>query len=249
MDAIEKIAGANGAEPAGIAICVEDDALRERVAKVAARACGPVVAVEADVENLIADCEGGAAPACAILAGRRPDAEIGKAAARIHSKLAETPILVVCLRAGSGDVRRAIGFGIDGVVLERRIEAALAPAVAAVRSGQTCVPSGNRREIEAKVLTRREKQMLALVARGLTNAEIAAHLYLAESTVKSHLSSAFGKINVSSRYEAASLVLDPERGRGLSIPLTTEQQRATALPGEATARSAAAAEAMDAAPR
>jgi len=248
MDAIEEIAGANGVKPAGIAICVEDDALRERVAKVAARVCGPVVALEADVETLIADCEGGP-PACAILAGRRPDAEIGRAASRIHSELAGTPILVVCLRAGSGDVRRAIGYGIDGVVLERRIEAVLAPAVAAVRSGQTCVPSGNRSEIETKVLTRREKQMLALVARGLTNAEIAASLYLAESTVKSHLSSAFGKINVSSRYEAASLILDPERGRGLSIPLTTEQLRAMASADEPDARSAAAAEAMDAAAR
>jgi DNA-binding NarL/FixJ family response regulator len=71
--------------------------------------------------------------------------------------------------------------------------------------------------VRAQALTTREKQILALVVTGLTNAQIAGTLFLAESTVKSHLSSAFSKLGVSSRYEAASVVLDPERGRGLGI--------------------------------
>ena len=52
---------------------------------------------------------------------------------------------------------------------------------------------------------------------GLTNAQIAGKLFLAESTVKSHLSSSFTKLGVSSRYEAATLILDPERGRRLGF--------------------------------
>ena len=55
------------------------------------------------------------------------------------------------------------------------------------------------------------------IVTGLTNAEIAGKLFLAESTVKSHLSSAFSKLGVSSRYEATSVILDPERGRGLGV--------------------------------
>ena len=68
-----------------------------------------------------------------------------------------------------------------------------------------------------RALTTREKETLTLSSRGMTNAQIADKLFLAESTVKSHLSSAFSKLGVSSRYEAATVILDPERGSGLGI--------------------------------
>jgi DNA-binding NarL/FixJ family response regulator len=51
---------------------------------------------------------------------------------------------------------------------------------------------------------------------GMTNAAIASQLYLAESTVKSHLSSAFAKLGVSSRAEATNVILDPSAA-GLGI--------------------------------
>jgi hypothetical protein len=52
---------------------------------------------------------------------------------------------------------------------------------------------------------------------GYMNSQIAEQLFLAESTVKSHLSSAFGKLGVRSRNEAVSLILDSERGFGMGI--------------------------------
>lgn len=51
-------------------------------------------------------------------------------------------------------------------------------------------------------LTQREQEVLALVARGLTNKEIADHLVLSEYTVQNHLSNIFGKLGVSSRLQA-----------------------------------------------
>jgi predicted transcriptional regulator len=49
------------------------------------------------------------------------------------------------------------------------------------------------------------------------NSQIAERLFLSESTVKSHLSSAFGKLGVRSRNEAVNLILDSERGLGMGI--------------------------------
>jgi len=114
-------------------------------------------------------------------------------------------------------VRRALELGVDGVVLVDQVEAALSAVVEAVCAGQVSVPSERRREVRTMALTNREKQILGLVVGGLTNAQIARELYLAESTVKSHLSSAFMKLGVSSRNEAVAVILDPVRGSTLGI--------------------------------
>jgi DNA-binding NarL/FixJ family response regulator len=67
------------------------------------------------------------------------------------------------------------------------------------------------------VLSSREKQVLGLVVMGYMNSQIAAQLFLAESTVKSHLSSAFDKLGVRSRHEAVARILDPQGGLGVGI--------------------------------
>jgi DNA-binding NarL/FixJ family response regulator len=60
-------------------------------------------------------------------------------------------------------------------------------------------------------LTRREQEILACVARGMRNGEIANALHVAESTVKSHLTSAYLKLGVSNRTQAAIATLSPNR--------------------------------------
>ena len=134
--------------------------------------------------------------------------------------LPEVPVIVVCARSASGDTRKALDAGVRGVVLLDEVEEALVPVLRAVGAGQVSVPGPHRNEAGKRALTTREKQVLALAARGLTNAQIAAQLFLAESTVKSHLSSAFSKLGVASRNEAASLVLDPVRGRELEVSVS-----------------------------
>jgi DNA-binding NarL/FixJ family response regulator len=51
-----------------------------------------------------------------------------------------------------------------------------------------------------------------LLVAGLTNRQIGSRLFLAESTVKTHLASAFGKLGVRSRKDAVALLLDPAEG-------------------------------------
>ena len=77
----------------------------------------------------------------------------------------------------------------------------LAPEVATRLVGQLRDPSG-------QPLTRRELQVLELVARGATNREVAARLHVSEATVKTHLVHAFGKLGVSDRTAAVTAALE-----------------------------------------
>jgi DNA-binding NarL/FixJ family response regulator len=109
-----------------------------------------------------------------------------------------------------GALQRLVGDGVHGIVLRGQIESALAATVRAVAAGQLCVSELARAAIQRRPLSIREREILALVIMGLSNGEIASRLHLAESTVKSHLASTFGKLGVRSRGEAAELVSDPQ---------------------------------------
>jgi DNA-binding NarL/FixJ family response regulator len=129
----------------------------------------------------------------------------------------DTPIVLVCTDIDRWGVRAALAAGAAGIVLADDITLTLGPCLQAVQTGQACVPREHWRQIEPPSLSSREKQILGLVVMGYMNRQIAARLFLAESTVKSHLSSAFGKLGVRSRHDVVSLILDPERGLGLGI--------------------------------
>jgi DNA-binding NarL/FixJ family response regulator len=68
-------------------------------------------------------------------------------------------------------------------------------------------------------LTERESQVLVLVAEGLSNREVAAALYLAPETVKSHLSRVFTKLNIHNRVEATNYVRHTESFRRKTPPV------------------------------
>jgi DNA-binding NarL/FixJ family response regulator len=135
----------------------------------------------------------------------------------VVQRFAPTPTVVICSRIERWEVRAALTAGAAGVVLSSDLDSALIPCIDAVRSGQICVPRQHWRQIEPPVLSSREKQILGLVVMGYMNGQIAEQLFLAESTVKSHLSSAFGKLGVRSRNEAVDLIINPERGLGMGI--------------------------------
>jgi DNA-binding NarL/FixJ family response regulator len=135
----------------------------------------------------------------------------------LRELLPETPVVLVCVEVRPGELRNALAGGIAGIVLAEQLDSQLLPCLQAVRSGQVCVPRALARQVEPARLSPREKQILGLVVMGYMNGQIAERLFVAESTVKSHLSSAFAKLAVSSRSEAVELILDPERGLGTGI--------------------------------
>ncbi len=152
-----------------------------------------------------------------LLGTPRPDTALLKSISELGRSSKETKVVLICKRSGSGEVRKALDAGIKGLVSIGDVGTALVPVIEVVRAGQVSVPGSRGKELQKQILTSREKQILGLVVMGMTNAEIATKLFLAESTVKSHLSSAFAKLGVSSRSEAASVILDPQSGAGLGI--------------------------------
>jgi DNA-binding NarL/FixJ family response regulator len=143
-------------------------------------------------------------------------------AQKLRERFPESDVVVVVSVAGRRAFREAIQEGLDGIVLESEVETCLPVAVDAVCSGQLVVPRELREHLTKPALSTREKQILGMVVMGFTNGEIAAKLFLAESTVKSHLSSAFVKMGVRSRNEATALILDAENGLGTGILAISE---------------------------
>jgi DNA-binding NarL/FixJ family response regulator len=130
-------------------------------------------------------------------------------------------------------ITEMVARGVDSFVPEADVERRLGPAVRSVCSGQLSLPQELRDSVSGPSLSTREKQILGMVVIGFGNGDIARKLHITESTVKSHLSSAFKKLGVRSRNEAATLILDPERGLGTGILAISDDHaavRPTATP-------------------
>jgi DNA-binding NarL/FixJ family response regulator len=124
---------------------------------------------------------------------------------RLCERAPGVAVVVVLRTIGDGVARAMIAAGARGVVLRSELDQTLAPTVRAARIGQITIPQPGRRQIFPPALSHRESTVLAMVSRGHTNAQIAESLFLAESTVKSHLRSVFAKLGVNSRHEAAAV--------------------------------------------
>jgi DNA-binding NarL/FixJ family response regulator len=138
------------------------------------------------------------------------------------------PLVVLVLTTfGEDDVLwRAIEAGASGFILKDSSAEDLIAAVRAVGGGgawfdpgvaprvldeyRRVVAPAAREAARLESLTDREHDVLRLLARGATNAEIAGELYLAETTVKTHIGNIFGKLDVRDR--AAAIVFAYDHG-------------------------------------
>ena len=115
----------------------------------------------------------------------------------------------------------AIRAGASGYLLKDTPRAHLAKAIEGTVAGQTFVdptiagklltqiadPAAVRDTTLASSLSQREREVLCLLARGLSNAQIASQLYLSEGTIRNYVSALFEKLGVSDRTRAALIAL------------------------------------------
>ena len=142
-------------------------------------------------------------------------------------------ILIVAAQAREHAVRRALEHGIQGFVLTSSPVRDLVAGVRALSRGGIyfCAPVAQQlaEATEREMLTRREGEVLRLLAKGLCNKSIARALVISVGTVKTHVGSIMCKLDASSRTEAASIATV----RGLVDVPDFSVQRATPRPSAA----------------
>ena len=129
------------------------------------------------------------------------------------------PVLALTADSGLIRIQQALRSGIAGLLLKHRGTGELVAAVRSLASGQgwldpeivplilrefTRMPmAGRGRELDR--LTKREREVLALIASGLSNAEIADRLVVTCGTVKTHVNRVFTKLEIRDRVQATVL--------------------------------------------
>jgi DNA-binding NarL/FixJ family response regulator len=164
----------------------------------------------------------GAATSLAAMAGLRPDVAIlaGDDLPPRTQRRALPPIVIWTDDPGAAARVKAWGSAAWGVVSRRAAPAQLQAAVLAVANGLCVVPresvgpadadatlgSADDDEVQGgaleEPLTARERDVLEIASRGLSNREVAGELGISEHTVKFHLAAIYGKLGVSTRTAA-----------------------------------------------
>jgi DNA-binding NarL/FixJ family response regulator len=146
---------------------------------------------------------------------RMPDLDGVAATGRILAENATIRVVVLTTYETDKDILRAVEAGAAGYLLKDTSPEELSRAIRAAARGETVlapplaarlVRSVRKPAISAP-LSARETEVLRLVGRGLTNAEIGRELYIGEATVKTHLLRAFTKLGVSDRTAAVTTAL------------------------------------------
>ncbi len=138
------------------------------------------------------------------------------AAHQIAAACPATRIVILTVSEDEDDLLAAVKAGASGYVLKGAGSRELADVIRAVNAGDVYVAPalawGILRELQTPrtspydELTDREREVLELVAEGLSNQEVGERLGLAEKTIKHYMTNILGKLQVRSRVEAALLV-------------------------------------------
>jgi DNA-binding NarL/FixJ family response regulator len=153
------------------------------------------------------------APDLVLMDLRMPVLDGAAATARIRAETPSVHVLVLTTYETDTDILRAVEAGATGYLLKDTPREQLVAGVRAAARGESALsPTVARRLVEQlrsdrDRLSARELEVLAGVARGLSNAAIGRELFIAEATVKTHLLRTFTKLGVDDRTRAVTIAI------------------------------------------
>jgi DNA-binding NarL/FixJ family response regulator len=129
----------------------------------------------------------------------------------IHGEFPDARIIILTTYSGDSQVSRALKAGARGYLLKGMLRQELLETIRAVHAGRKRVSAEVANEIAEHatddVLTRREIDVLRLIAEGNANKEIAGRLSLSEETVKGHVQNVLAKLGANDRTHAVTIAL------------------------------------------
>ncbi len=118
-------------------------------------------------------------------------------------------IIILTTYDGESDIYRGISAGAKGYLLKDVPRTELIHCLRRVDRGETYIPASIverlATHVSTEALTGRETEVLALIAEGINNRDIAGKLFISEGTVKSHIKGILAKLDATSRTEAVAI--------------------------------------------
>ncbi len=196
-----------------IGILVADDHFIVRMGLIALVNTEPnmVIVGEAADGNQAVDLFGKHKPDLVLMDLRMPIKDGIEATIEIRGQDPQARVLMLTTFDGDTDIYKALQAGARGYVLKSATGQELIPAIQAVAAGQRWIPKEIAKRLASRKLfedlTHQEVKVLQLLVKGLANKQIGDKLNITEYTVKDHLKSVFGKLQVVDRTEAVTAAI------------------------------------------
>lgn len=176
---------------------------------------------------------------------KMPKGDVIQTLLEVHDKNPTAKVLILTAFSEDENILNAAKGGAKGYVLKGVSSLTLVQAIKAVHGGGLWIdkelPSAEAFEEIAraqatpyesepaneavKSLTKRELEILRLVAEGLTNEEIGKRIFISEKTVKTHLTNIFDKLKVNNRFKAALLIMGRQAEPAAPLVARSEKTR------------------------
>jgi len=197
-----------------IKVLLADDHLVVRMGMAA------IISIEKDL-CVVAEAEDGL-EAVRLAAEKKPDVIVmdlmmpkldgAKATAEILAANPEAKIIILTTFGGSVDVKHALDAGARSALVKSISRPELMDAIRRTAAGESVICSEIGNSIAAEEgsadLSSRQQEILAYVAKGLNNREIAEVMHVGRDCIKAHLKAVFSKLGVTSRSEAAAYAVN-----------------------------------------
>jgi two-component system response regulator DevR len=207
-----------GAAPTTLLVVDDHEVVRQGLVALLDRRAGFQVVAEAGTAAEAVEQARRFRPNLVVMDIRLPDGSGIEACRDIRSELPETRVVMLTSYPDEDAVLAAIVAGASGYLLKQVRARDLVAALETVAAGGSLLDPAVTGKVlermrriatdddELAALTQQERKILALVAEGKTNKEIAADVFLSDKTVKNYVSSILAKLNLERRAQAAAYV-------------------------------------------